>query len=190
MTRHNKNRSAATNLLSELTIRPATIADVPTILAFIRDLAEFEQLTHEVVVDEARLAEQLFGDHPAAEVLLGFTDGEAVSFAIFFQNFSTFLGRPGLYLEDLFVRPHMRGRGIGRDMLIYLARIACERGYGRFEWAVLDWNRPAIDFYRKLGAMPLEEWTVFRLAGAALQRLAQSGDEFPPTGETGLPDEC
>jgi GNAT superfamily N-acetyltransferase len=132
-------------------------------------------MSQEAVVTEDALHESLFGSRPCAEVLLGYADDQPVAFAVFFQNFSTFLGRPGLYLEDLFVVPEMRGRGYGRAMLTELGRIAVERKCGRFEWAVLDWNEPAIGFYRKLGARPMDEWTTFRMAGEALRRLA-AGD--------------
>ena len=155
-----------------LTIRPATVADVALVLTFIRDLAEYERLAHEVVATEPLLRETLFGERPGAEVVIAELDGEPVGFALFFHNFSTFLGRPGLYLEDLFVRPAARGHGVGRALLARLAALAVERGCGRFEWSVLDWNEPAIGFYRKLGAVPLDDWTVQRVAGEALHRLA------------------
>ena len=155
-----------------LAIRPAVAADVSLVLRFIRDLAEYERLPHECVATEALLRETLFGPEPQAEVLLAELDGEPAGFALFFHNFSTFLGRPGLYLEDLFVRPAARGHGVGRALLARLAAIAVERGCGRFEWAVLDWNEPAIGFYRKLGAVPLDDWTVQRVTGEALRRLA------------------
>src|SRR5437588_2239145 len=138
-------------------IRSATKSDVPVILELIRALATYERAPNEVVATEASLAEVLFGKKPAAEVLLAFENATAVGFAIFFHNFSTWLGRPGLYLEDLFVKPEDRGKGYGRALLIRLAKIARERGYGRMEWAVLDWNEPAIQFYHKLGAKPMDE---------------------------------
>ena len=153
-------------------IRSATAADVPTILGFIRALADYERLAHEVVADEAALTATLFGSRPAAEVVLAERDNAAVGFALFFTSYSTFLARPGLYLEDLFVTPAARGRGIGLALMRYLARLAVDRGYGRFEWSVLDWNAPALDFYRALGATPQSEWTVQRLTGAALAALA------------------
>jgi len=156
-----------------MALRRAVRADVPEILRLIRALAEYEKLTHEVVATEAALTETLFGARPAAEVLLAEEDGRAVGFALFFQNFSTFLGKPGIYLEDLFVDPAFRGRGIGRELLRAIARVAVERGCGRFEWAVLDWNEPAIGFYKSLGAKPMGDWTVMRLTGAALKELAQ-----------------
>ena len=146
---------------------------MPVILSFIRQLAEYERLSHEAVMTEEILRESLFGPRPYAEVLLGYADDAPVTFAVFFHNFSTFLGRPGLYLEDLFVIPEMRGRGFGRAMLVELARIARERKCGRFEWSVLDWNEPAIGFYRKLGAVPMDEWTVFRMTGKSLLDLAE-----------------
>jgi GNAT superfamily N-acetyltransferase len=154
-----------------LTIRAAVEADVPLLLQFIRDLAEYEKLAHEVVADENRLRQSLFGSHASAEALLGFAGAEPAAFAVFFHNFSTFLGKPGLYLEDLFVRPAFRRRGYGRAMLAYLAREANRRGCGRFEWAVLDWNRPAIEFYEQLGARVLPDWRVCRLTGEALARF-------------------
>lgn len=152
-------------------IRNATRGDVREILRLIRALAEYEKLAHEVVATEADLAATLFGDNPAAEVLLAEHEGRAVGLALFFQNYSTFLGRPGIYLEDLFVEPPCRGQGVGRALLKAVARRAVERGCGRFEWSVLEWNQPAIDFYRSLGALPMSDWTVFRVTGDALRRL-------------------
>lgn len=154
------------------TLRAAVREDVPHILAFIRELAEYERLAHEAVATEAQLAEHLFGPRPAAEVVIAEVDGEPVGFALFFTSFSTFVGLPGLYLEDLFVRPRFRGLGVGKRLMIDLARRAVERGYGRFEWSVLDWNEPAIRFYRSLGALGQDEWTVQRVTGEALRRLA------------------
>lgn len=153
-------------------IRAATAGDVPLILDFIRRLAEYEKLAHMVVADEALLREQLFGPHAHVEVLLGFEGETPVGFAVFFHNFSTFLGRKGLWLEDLFVLPEARGRGYGKRLLLTLARIAHDRKCGRFEWAVLDWNQPSIDFYKSLGAVPLDDWTIFRVTGDALDKLA------------------
>lgn len=153
-------------------LRRAVRADVPEILRLIRALAEYEKLSHEVVATEAALAEALFGARPAAEVLLAEEQGRAVGFALFFQNFSTFLGKPGIYLEDLFVEPAFRGHGLGKQLLKEIARLAVERGCGRFEWAVLDWNTPAIEFYRSLGAVPMADWTVMRVTGEALRKLA------------------
>ena len=154
------------------TIRFARPDDCATILAFIRDLAEYEKLAHEVVADEAALRDTLFGARPGAEVLLAELAGEPVGFALFFPSYSTFLAKPGLYLEDLFVRPAARGRGVGVALMAALARIALDRGYGRFEWSVLDWNAPALAFYATLGAKPQSAWTVQRLTGAPLAALA------------------
>jgi GNAT superfamily N-acetyltransferase len=156
-------------------IRAATEADVPLILRFIRELAEYERLAHEVVATEEILRESLFGARRYAEVVIAEEDGEPAGFALFFHNFSTFRGRPGIYLEDLYVRPEMRGRGTGRALLAHLAALAVERGCGRLEWWVLDWNEPAIRFYRSLGAQAMDDWTVFRVAGDALRRLAADG---------------
>jgi GNAT superfamily N-acetyltransferase len=153
-------------------IRPATLDDVPTILSLIRDLAEYERAPNEVVATEEGLREVLFGARPSAEVILALEGKMPVGFAVFFHNFSTWLGRAGLYLEDLFVRPDARGKGYGRALLVHLARIAQERGCGRMEWAVLDWNEPAIQFYRKLGAAPNDEWSVFRLTSEGIAKLA------------------
>lgn len=155
-----------------MTIRPATEADLGTIEELIRALAAYERMSDEVVMDARLLRQGLFGDRPYAEVLIAEVDGEAAGFALFFHNFSTFLGRPGIYLEDLFVKPEHRAMGLGKALLKRLAEIAVERGCGRLEWAVLDWNEPAIGFYKKLGARPNEEWTVFRLAGESLRNLA------------------
>jgi GNAT superfamily N-acetyltransferase len=157
-----------------ITIRSAGPSDVPLILSFIRGLAEYERLVHEVTATEEGLRESLFGRTRGAEVLIAEADGEAAGFALFFHNFSTFIGRHGLYLEDLFVKPEWRGRGIGRKLLTHLARLAAERGCGRMEWAVLDWNEPAIGFYRSLGAKPMHDWTVFRLTDEDLEALARS----------------
>lgn len=166
--------------MDELEIRPATVTDVPLILDFIKGLAEYEKLAHEVVATEDVLRETLFGEKPAAEVVIGYLEDQPVCFALFFHNFSTFLGRPGLYLEDLFVKPEFRGRGFGRKLLSHLAKLAKERNCGRLEWWVLDWNEPAIRFYKSLGAIPMDEWTVFRLNGEEFTRLAEetrgSGD--------------
>jgi GNAT superfamily N-acetyltransferase len=159
---------------SNFKIRPACVADVPIILQLIRDLATYERAPNEVTATEKQLADVLFGEKPAAEVLLAFERDTPVGFAVFFHNFSTWLGRPGLYLEDLFVKPEKRGKGYGRALLVDLARIAYDRGCGRMEWAVLDWNDSAIQFYRTLGAKPMEEWTVFRLTRDGIAKLAQS----------------
>lgn len=155
-------------------IRPATREDVPIILQLIRDLAEYERAPNEVTATEEQLVDVLFGKKPSAEVVLGFENNMPVGFAVFFYNFSTWLGRPGLYLEDLFVKPEDRGKGYGRALLVHLAKIARERGCGRMEWAVLDWNKTAIEFYRALGAVPMKEWTVFRLTGEEIANLASS----------------
>jgi GNAT superfamily N-acetyltransferase len=159
---------------SAFKIRPATRDDVPVILQLIRDLAEYERAPNDVTATEEILHETLFGTRPSAEVVLAFEEETPVGFAVFFQNFSTWLGRPGLYLEDLFVRPECRGKGYGRALLVHLAQIARDRGCGRMEWAVLDWNEPAINFYRKLGAAPNDEWTVFRLTSDKIAKLAAS----------------
>lgn len=158
--------------MTQFRIRSATEEDVPLILTFILDLARYEKLEHEVVATAETLRVTLFGQPRFAEVLFGEEDGQAVAFALFFHNYSTFVGRPGLYLEDVFVRPEFRGRGYGKAMLARLASIAVERNCGRFEWAVLDWNTPAIAFYKSLGARAVDEWTIFRMTGAALRKLA------------------
>jgi GNAT superfamily N-acetyltransferase len=155
-----------------LAIRPATPADLPLIAELIRALADYEELSAEVRFDETVLGEKLFGPRPYAEVLIGEIDREALGFALFFHNFSTFEGRPGIYLEDLFVRPEARGKGLGKALLAGLARIAVERDCARLEWWVLDWNEPSIGFYRSLGARPMDEWTVMRVDGPALAALA------------------
>jgi len=155
-------------------IRPARVADVPIILKLIRDLATYERAPNEVTATEEQLVDVLFGEKPVAEVLLAFEKDTPVGFALFFYNFSTWLGRPGLYLEDLFVKPEKRGKGYGRGLLVNLAKIAHDRGCGRMEWAVLNWNDPAIKFYRALGAKPMDEWTVFRLTRDGIAELAKS----------------
>ena len=155
-----------------MTFRFATAADTPLILQFIRDLAAYEKMLDQVVADEALLRQQLF-ERQQAEVIFALEEEEEVGFALFFHNFSTFLGRSGLYLEDLFVLPEHRGKGYGKALLAKLASIAVERGYGRMEWSCLDWNRPSIDFYKSLGAVPMDEWTVYRLAGDTLHELAK-----------------
>ena len=157
-------------------IRPATIDDVPVILALIRELAEYEKLSDEVVATDDVLRETLFGNQPGAEVLIASVDDQPAGFALFFHNFSTFLGLPGIYLEDLFVMPEFRGSGLGRTLLAYLARLATERRCGRLEWSVLDWNQPAIGFYKKLGAEAMSDWAVYRLAGDALDTLAAEAE--------------
>ena len=159
---------------TDFEIRPACVEDVPIILELIRDLATYERAPNEVTATKEQLVDVLFGTRPAAEVLLAFEGKSPVGFAVFFHNFSTWLGRPGLYLEDLFVKPDKRGKGYGRALLVDLAKIARDRGCGRMEWAVLDWNEPAIKFYRALGAKPMDEWTVFRLTRDGIARLAQA----------------
>lgn len=148
---------------------------MPLILALIRELADYERLSHEVSATEEVLRSSLFGERPVAEVLIGESDSRPAAFALFFHNFSTFLGRPGIYLEDLYVRPEFRGRGIGKAMLARLARLAKERGCGRLEWWVLDWNEQAIEFYESLGAIAMDDWTVYRVTGSALDDLAARG---------------
>jgi GNAT superfamily N-acetyltransferase len=155
-------------------IERATERDVPLILDLITRLAEYERMSDQVVATEAGLRETLFGAHPSAEVILAWEGEEPAGFALFFHNYSTFLGKPGLYLEDLFVVPEFRGRGYGKALLVHLATMAVERNCGRFEWSVLDWNEPAIGFYKKLGAKPMDEWTIFRVTGETLERLARS----------------
>jgi GNAT superfamily N-acetyltransferase len=153
-------------------IRPATPADVPTVARLIRALAEYEKLTHTLVLDEARLRDHLFGPRPYVEVLIAEDAGTAVGYALFFPTYSTFLTRPGIYLEDVFVLPEHRGRGHGKAFLATLAKLAVERGCGRLEWSVLNWNEPSIGFYKSLGAVPMDEWSVYRLTGDALTKLA------------------
>ncbi len=153
-------------------IRPGELKDVPTIAELIRGLARYERLEHEVRATEEKLTRSLFGERPYAETLIAEDDGRAVGFALFFHNYSTFLAQPGIYLEDLFVVPESRGAGVGRALLERLARIAVDRGCGRLEWAVLDWNQDAIGFYERLGAKPNSEWTVYRMSGDALRALA------------------
>lgn len=153
-------------------VREASEADVPLILSFIRELAGYERLSHEVVATEEGLREGLFGERRYAEVLIAERDGLPAGFALFFHNFSTFLGKPGVYLEDLYVKPELRGAGIGKKLLAHLASLAVARGCGRLEWWVLDWNEPSIGFYRKLGAVPMDDWTVYRITGGALDELA------------------
>jgi GNAT superfamily N-acetyltransferase len=159
-----------------LSIRDAVPGDLPLIAELILELAEFEKLSHEVRFDEEVLGRKLFGERPYAEVLMGEIDGTAQGFALFFHNFSTFEGRPGIYLEDLYVRPEARGAGLGKAMLRHLAALALERDCARLEWWVLDWNAPAIGFYRSIGALPMDEWTVMRMNGEALAELASVKD--------------
>jgi GNAT superfamily N-acetyltransferase len=163
----------------DLCFRFASRADVPILLTFIRELADFEKLLDRVTADETTLAEELFGERPVAEVVIAELSTQPVGFAVFFHNFSTFIGRAGLYLEDLYVRPHARRMGIGRAMISFVAKIAVDRRCGRFEWSVLDWNTRAIEFYRSLGAVPMDDWTVQRMTGPALERLGS--DVFPIT---------
>ena len=160
--------------IPDFEIRPASEDDVPIILSFIKELAEYERLSHEVIATEDALRECLFGERRFAEVVIGYYGNEPVGFALFFYNFSTFLSKPGIYLEDLYVKPEFRRRGYGRALLLYLARLAKERGCGRFEWSALDWNEPAINFYKNLGAVPMDEWTVYRVTGETLSRLADA----------------
>jgi GNAT superfamily N-acetyltransferase len=155
-----------------ITIRPVRESDVDLVLQFIRELADYERLTHQVTATREDIHAALFGARPYAEAVIGCIDGRPCGFALFFHNFSTFLGKPGLYLEDLFVRPDSRGRGLGSHMLAWLARLALDRGCGRFEWAVLDWNEPALKVYRGLGARAADDWTIYRVTGEALARLA------------------
>ena len=169
---------------AHLDIRQATLEDVPVVLDFIRELAEYERLTHLLAITERQLADELFGANSRVEALLAHCDEEPAAFAVYFHNFSTFLGRKGLYLEDLYVRPAYRRRGYGRAMLAELARIARQRNCGRFEWTVLDWNKPAIDFYRSLGADLLEDWRICRVTGAALEQLAESAMPGHPARPT------
>ncbi|MBH1990112.1 MAG: GNAT family N-acetyltransferase [Alphaproteobacteria bacterium] len=155
-------------------IKQATVKDTPVILSFIKELAEYEKLLHEVVATESILEQTLFGDNSTTEVVIGYLNQQPISFALYFHNFSTFLGRPGIYLEDLFVKPEARGKGIGQKMLSYLAHIAKERKCGRLEWWVLDWNETAIGFYKRIGAKAMDEWTVYRVTDQALDDLAAS----------------
>jgi GNAT superfamily N-acetyltransferase len=157
----------------QITIRAAMRDDAPLVLAFIRELAVYEHLEHQVVATVADIEAALFGERPRAEVVFACLDGVPLGFALFFHNFSTFLGRSGIYLEDLFVRPQARGLGLGRRLLAWLARTTLERGGARLDWAVLDWNEPSIGFYQSLGAVPLDAWTTFRMSGAALETLAR-----------------
>ncbi len=158
--------------MASIVFRPGTVDDLSLILQFIRDLAEYERLSHEVEATEERLRETLFGERSVAEVIFAEIEGTAAGFALFFHNYSTFLARPGIYLEDLFVLPEYRGQGIGRALLKELARIAVERKCGRFEWSVLNWNEPSIEFYKSQGAVAKDEWTVYQITGEALTRLA------------------
>lgn len=159
----------------QIQIFEATENDVPAIFDLIRQLAEYERLSDRVLATEEQINRTLFGEPPSAEVLIASYGGECAGFAVFFSSYSTFLAKAGIYLEDLFVKPHLRGKGIGKALLARLAKLAIERDCGRVEWAVLDWNEPSIAFYKKLGAAPMDEWTVFRLTGEALAKLAAGG---------------
>jgi GNAT superfamily N-acetyltransferase len=155
-------------------ISPATAQDVPQILSFIRKLADYEKLSHAAVATEDHLHEHLFGARPMAEVVLAYWNDVPAGFALFFHNFSTFVGKPGIYLEDLFVEPEFRGHGLGKALLVHLAKIGRDRGCGRLEWSVLNWNEPAIGFYKRIGAVPLNDWTIFRLDAAGIGKLADA----------------
>lgn len=159
-----------------IVIRKGTAKDVSIILELIKALADYEKAPHEVIADEKLLTQNLFGDKPYAETLIADYDGEPAGFALFFHNFSTWVGKPGIYLEDLFVKPHLRGKGIGKKLLVQIAKIAVERNCGRFEWSVLDWNEPSIQFYKNLGAKPMNEWTTFRMTEQQIKVLADIVD--------------
>lgn len=160
-------------MTTKFKIKSATINDVPLILEMIKELAEYEKMLNEVVATEEILRETLFGEHACAEVILGYHENIPIGFALFFHNFSTFLGKPGIYLEDLYISPDMRGKGFGKRMLAYLAKLAKERNCGRLEWWVLNWNQPAVDFYKSIGAKPMDDWTVFRVTEQALDNLSK-----------------
>jgi GNAT superfamily N-acetyltransferase len=163
--------------IAKVSIEPATPSDVPTIWGLIQELAEFERLLDQFVATEERLHSSLFGPRPSAEVLMARLNNESVGFALFFHNYSTFRAQPGIYLEDLYIRPAFRGRGYGEALLSHIAQLAVTRGCGRFEWSVLDWNQRAIDFYKKLGAVPLNDWTMFRVSDQALIDLGKQADQ-------------
>ena len=171
-----KDEGDTAEAAAHLRILPAREEDVPLILSFVVELAEYERSAHRVVATVENLREALFGERKVAEAVIALLGDEPVGMALFFHNFSTWTGVYGLYLEDLYVRPHARGRGVGRALLAHLARTARERGCARFEWAVLDWNEPAIRFYKNLGAVPAEGWRIFRMTGDALERLAEEGE--------------
>jgi GNAT superfamily N-acetyltransferase len=158
---------------NQITLRFAEEKDIPTILNFIKALAEYEKLSHEVAATEEKLKKTLFGINRFAEVVIADYENQPAGFMLFFHNYSTFLGKPGIYLEDLFVKPELRGKGIGKILLSYLGKIAVERDCGRIEWSVLDWNEPSIQFYKNLGAVPMDEWTVFRVTGSGIAKLAE-----------------
>lgn len=160
-------------MASPITVSPATPDDVPAILSFIRELAEYEKLLHRVSATDDALRRDLFGPRPFAEVVMGRLEGRAVGYAMFFHSYSTFLSRPGIYLEDIYVQPSFRGRGVGKALLREVARVARDRRCGRIEWSVLDWNKPSIDFYLSLGAVPMDEWTMYRMDEAAIAALAK-----------------
>lgn len=160
--------------MTNFTIKPATAQDIPLILQFIKELAEYEKLAHEVTATEADLQKTLFGDKPHAEVIIAYEGKAPIGFALFFHSYSTFLGKPGIYLEDLYVRPEYRGKSYGKKLLAHLAKLTKQRDCGRLEWSVLDWNEPSIQFYKKLGAKPMDEWTGFRVTDDALDKLAAS----------------
>lgn len=157
---------------NKIEIKHATSSDIPLVLSLIKELAEYEKLSHEVIATEDDLKNTLFGQRSAAEIIIGYLNDIPVGFALFFHNYSTFLGRSGIYLEDLYVKEDIRGNGVGQKMLGYIAGIAKERNCGRLEWSVLDWNKPAINFYKSVGAKPMDEWTVYRLTGEALDKFA------------------
>ena len=170
--------------MSQIQIRPATPQDVPLILAFLNELATYEKLAHEVVATDADLHAALFGERPVIETVIASLDDQPVGYALFFPTFSTFLGKPGLYLEDLYVRPAARGFGVGRKLLEHLASLVVERRWGRLEWSVLDWNEPSIAFYEKMGAKAMDEWTVFRLTGTTLETLALQDSKNGRSGDS------
>lgn len=169
------------NTINCFEIRQATPDDVPLILAFIKELAEYEKLSHEVIATEKILQDSLFGANSHTQVIIGYVDQQPAAFAIYFYNFSSFLGRSGIYLEDLYVKESMRGNGFGQKMLQHLAKIAKEKNCGRLEWSVLDWNTPAIQFYQRMGAKAMDEWTVYRVTGDALDRLANESIDISQT---------
>jgi len=173
--------------MPQIRIRPATSDDVPLIVTFIHELAIYEKLAHLVVTSEANMHAALFGERAVAEAVIASVDDEAVGYALFFPNFSTFLGKPGLYLEDLYVRPAARGVGAGRKLLEHLAGIVVERGWGRLEWSVLDWNEPSIGFYKKVGAKAMDEWTIFRLTGEGLSKLALGDSKVGRLADSKIP---